>query len=191
MSDVKLDNIVMENARILWPNFSGKKTVYNAAGNRNFCVKIENPDIAKDLNDLGWNIKTLKPLEEEDDPAFYLQVAVNFENIPPKIILVSDKKQNVLGEDSINILDDVRIKSADLVIRPYHWEVNGKEGIKAYLKTMYVTIEDDDPFASKYSDNDIYDDDIDDEQFRKWYRETHEEKPLNRGKKLTEKEHFE
>lgn len=158
MSDVRLDNIVMENARILWPNFSGKKTVYNAAGNRNFCVKIENPDIAKDLENLGWNIKTLEPLKEEDEPAFYLQVAVKFENIPPKIILVTGRKQNVLGEDTVKILDDVRIKSADLVIRPYNWEVNGKEGVKAYLKTMYVTIEDDDPFASKYSDEeDIYD----------------------------------
>ena len=56
-----------------------------------------------------------------------------------------------LAEEDLEILDWVEIKNVDLVVRPYSWAFSGKSGVKAYLKSLYVTIHED-YLSLKYAD---------------------------------------
>lgn len=154
-------NLVIENAHLIFRNFKGEAGKYNPAGNRNFCVLLED-ETAHKLEDDGWNIRWLKPRTEDEDPQSYLQVKVKYGVRPPKIVMITGNKKTVLDEDSINVLDWAELETADLVINPYHWEMNGKHGITAYLKTGYFTIVQDE-FESKYENvgaDSVYDSDI-------------------------------
>lgn len=141
----------IENAHIMFKNFAGKGDQFNRAGDRNFCVRIDDPDFARKLRNEGWNVKQLRPRDGEDEGSYYIQVKVSYRVIPPKIYMIAGKSKVLLDEDSVNTLDFAEIRNADLIITPYNWEINGKKGVKAYLKTAYITIEQD-VFAAKYAE---------------------------------------
>lgn len=142
--------VVIENARITFRNFSGKEGMYNREGDRNFSVLLPD-DLATEMAADGWNIKMLKAREEGDEPRPYIHVTVGFKGRPPRIVQITSRGRTDLGEEECEILDWVDISNVDLIVRPYEWTVNGKTGIKAYLKSIFVTINED-ALELKYAD---------------------------------------
>lgn len=143
------NTLIMENAKIRFRNFSGRPDEYTREGDRSFALVIDDEDLANKLKEDGWNVRMRMPKNDGEDPWYYLKVKVNFGGFPPKIIEVTSRNRVSLNEETVGILDSAELKSVDVEISPYHWEIGGRSGITAYLKTMYATIEED-PFAAKY-----------------------------------------
>ena len=148
MNERKL--LEIENAEVIFRNFSGEESDYNAAGSRNFAIKLA-PNDADALRNDGWNIKTWDPGEGEE-PVHYLPVSIRFNPFPPKVYMIpGNGKPVMLDESTIGLLDDAEFENVDISITPYNWQLkNGSSGIKAYVKEMYVTIRES-RFAQKYN----------------------------------------
>lgn len=151
MANVKMPTLTMEDAQIVFRNFAGVEGQYNREGDRNFAVVIPDRKVAAQLENDGWNIKYFKPKDEGDEPEAYLSVSVNFKNRPPHVVMIADNTRTKMTEDNIAVLDYADIISVDLVLNPYQWVVGDKTGVKAYLKTMYVKISQDE-IERKYAD---------------------------------------
>ena len=148
----------IDDARIIYRNFSGEASKYNREGDRNFAVVIDDQEVADallaDTNDMGasWNVKIKPPREEGDSPFMYLPVKLKFSDRGPNIYLVTGDRMNRLDEESVSCLDDVDIRSVDLDIRPYDDEINGKPFRSAYLQAIKV-VQEVDRFAAQDSYN--------------------------------------
>lgn len=154
-----VDNLSIEGAEILFKNFSGAQSQYNPAGNRNFCVIIPDISLAKKMAEDGWNVKWLQPRDEGDESRPYIQVNVSYKGRPPLIKTITSHGQTLLDEETVGMLDWADISNVDLIVNPYNWEVNGKRGVKGYVKAMYVSIAEDE-FAAKYQEPTPFDENV-------------------------------
>lgn len=145
------DILQINDARIIYRNLRGEGSKFNREGDRNFAVVIPNQELADELIDRGWNVKIKDPREEGDEPFRYLQVKVKFNDRGPQVYLVSGGAHRHLDEELVSMIDEIDIRSVNLDVRPYDWEVNGKTGRTAYLQSMEV-IQEIDRFAARYAE---------------------------------------
>ena len=144
--------IRIDNAKIAFRNFAGAEGKFNPAGNRNFCVFLPE-DVAKSMEAEGWNVRWLNSYPDEPAQGI-ISVKLNFGNYPPNIVLISDGKMTRLDENTVDTLDFAELEKVDLILRGYEWNVSGKHGIKAYLKTGYFILVVDE-LAKKYAEMDV------------------------------------
>lgn len=140
----------IEDARIIFRNFSGLGSKYNREGDRNFAVIIPNEEIKDQLLADGWTVKIKPPREEGEEPFMYMPVKIKFNNRGPAAYVVSGDQVTKLDKESIDMLDEIDIQSVSMDIRPYDWEVNDKTGRSAYLQAINV-IQNIDRFGARYA----------------------------------------
>ena len=124
------DILQIDDARIVYRNFSGTGSKFNREGDRNFAVVIPDQDIADELVNRGWNVKIKPPRDEDDTPFMFLPVKIKFNERGPKVYLQSGDKMVELDEESIDC------------------QVNGKQGRTAYLQSIHV-VQEVDRFAAR------------------------------------------
>lgn len=149
-SDDERSDLIVENARLLFRNFTGLEKKYNKAGDRNFAVLITEKE-SEMLIKRGWN-PACKQIEATGEVICHLKVKVRYDNFPPNVRMHT--KTNMAGVlldgDTVGQIDSAVVEMADLVLHPYFWDVNEETGITAYLKEGHITLEDD-YFAEKYA----------------------------------------
>jgi hypothetical protein len=144
----------IEDARIIYRNFSGAPSKFNREGDRNFAVIIPNEEIKDELVEAGWNVKIKPPREDFDEPFMFMPIKVVFNNRGPAAYVRSGDSVTRLNEETIDMLDEIDISSVDMDIRPYDWEVNGRTGRSAYLQAINVT-QNVDRFGARYSEEGV------------------------------------
>lgn len=161
----------IDDARIIFRNFSGRGDKFNREGDRNFGLIINGGSVIdmsgreekvdaqtmadilmNDVNkyDVGWNVKIKPPRNDGDEPFIFMSVKMKFTDKGPAVYLKTGEVLNELDEESVNCLDDVDVQRVDLDIRPYDDEVNGKPFRAAYVQSICVTQEID-RFAARHA----------------------------------------
>lgn len=136
-------SFMVEDARIIFRNFAGGPTKFNAQGGKRTFAVVLDDETANTMLEDGWNVKWLDAREEGDEATAYIQVVVNFNVRPPRVVLLTSGGRTQLDEGTVDVLDFADIMKVDLIANGYDWEVNGKRGTAAYLKSLFVTIEED------------------------------------------------
>lgn len=129
----------VQDAFLIYRNFEGRKTMFNSDGKRKATIVLP-ADVAERMLADGWNVRFKEPKEEGDEGFWTIEFEAKYQFQPPKIFLIADDKRIPLDEDTVEVLDFAELETVDLICNGYDWEVNGKTGTKAYLKTMYATI---------------------------------------------------
>lgn len=164
----------LRDVETIFCNFEGRERDLNPEGVRNFCVFIDDPELADSLASDGLNVKweKLSPREAtERAPRPFIKVNVSYRFGAPTVIAyygkyVADddtvryRKCMYLDENAIKKLDRWPLERMDVGIELSPYSVNGRSGLSAYLHELRA-VRQDSPFDTDY----ICDQELNDEEY--------------------------
>ena len=135
-------HIIIKDARLIFKNFSGMKQKFNEEGKRNFNVFVDTPTDVRELQDRGFNVRILRPRDEDELPNHVLKVNLSYNSRrPPKIYLVCNGVKTLLDEETVCEMDNAYIQKADIVVTPY--KKDDLSNTTAWVSSMNIYIEPD------------------------------------------------
>ena len=149
--------VCIDDTKFIWKtNFSGDPERDNFGSDvRKGCVIIPTEAQARELMNEGFNVRRTEPRPDEDvgfEPTYYVSVTANYKTSwPPKVFLVcGDAEPRLLDEESVDIIDKIRVKNVNVVLNPYY--NNKTHRASLYVRTMYVEQDiEADPYADRYN----------------------------------------
>ena len=72
------NKLAIDNARIIFKNFTGKDDKFGREGDRSFSIVIEDDALAEQLANDGWNVKPLTPRDPDEKVNHFIKVKISF-----------------------------------------------------------------------------------------------------------------
>lgn len=154
--------VILEDTKFIFrTNFAGdpgNDAYGNAARRGNIIIPTE--ELAREIADLGIDVKATKPREGEEEgfkPIYFMPIIINYRSEvakerPPKVYLVSNGVRRLLDEESVGSIDRCYVLNVNATVEITYLKKYDK--YCAYVQTMYVEQDvDEDPFASRYRDD--------------------------------------
>ena len=97
----------------------------------------------------GWPIRWKEDRHGEGDRLAQLKVNLKYtardgrKMQPPKIVVISSNGRVNYDESMVDLIDTMEIEKCDMILRPYEYSSPQGKGVSAYLKTMYITLSED------------------------------------------------
>lgn len=173
-------NLNVEQAGMIYKNFSGKPTKVNPAGGKRTFSLVLTKEYAERLDAQGWNIK-VKEIRDQlqdgemtrtvswsdyvnnyqtefDHALIYTEIVVNENSeYPPRIYKVSEfngeKTMALVPPEQWFRMDESELMNVDVVIHPYTHgrSIANPDAKKGYLKSMYAMAVPVNDFGGKYA----------------------------------------
>ncbi len=148
--DYKRETIVIKNAQLWFPNFSGEATDFTTVGDRYVHVVIDK-ELADAFLERGGNVK--ERINKSTEEVFYtIKLSIKYRDrsgnlkpisLQPKIFMVNHKGPVRLSEERVGVLDNVFLTKVDLSfnVGSYEDRKTHENKIAFYLNELYATIE--------------------------------------------------
>ena len=156
MNEKTLDTITIKNADLGNTNFTGDVMGKYGKEEKRYIIVRLNPDVADDLRDAGWHVKTSNPSNPEYEPYSYIKVRLNFDGFyfrglrkRTKIYQVTKNNKILLNEETVKGLEGCYFEKVDLKIDRIYYKTYDQYSI--VLDTGFFTIEPDELYDEYFS----------------------------------------